>query len=210
MQKLSDKKSTDDLQLIALYINNDDKDALGILFERHAMLAYGVSMKYLKEEDESKDAVMQVFEKLMMDLKKHKVENFKAWLHTVVKNHCLMYLRSHKAKEQRFEEVQNYLSESVETENQLHLALEKEQKLSSLEVAMTYLNEQQQKCVQLFYLNEKSYEEVAAETGYTMNEVKSFIQNGKRNLKIIMEKKLKAVMIALVAVGAVVLKLFSN
>ncbi|MEO8150045.1 MAG: sigma-70 family RNA polymerase sigma factor [Bacteroidia bacterium] len=191
MQKLSDKKSTDDLQLIALYINDDDKEALGILFERHSMLAYGVSMKYLKDEDESKDAVMQVFEKLMVDLKKYKVENFRAWLHTVVKNHCLMYLRSHAAKEQRYEEVQNYLSESVETENQLHLAIEKEQKLSSLEVAMTYLNEQQQKCIQLFYLREKSYEEVAVETGYTMNEVKSFIQNGKRNLKIIMEKKLK-------------------
>ena len=121
-----------------------------------------------------------------------------------------MYLRSHAAREHRFEEVQNYLSESVETENQLHLAIEKEQKLSSLEVAMTYLNEQQQKCIQLFYLKEKSYEEVATETGYTMNEVKSFIQNGKRNLKIIMEQKLKAVLIVVAAVAAAVLKVCSN
>ncbi len=206
MHKFSDKKSLDDLQLIALYINDDDKDALGLLFQRHSMLAFGVCMKYLKDEDESKDAVMQVFEKLISDLKKHKVENFRAWLHTVVKNHCLMYLRSHKAKEQRFEEVQNYLSESVETETQLHLENEKEQKLSNLEIAIRHLNEQQQKCIDLFYLKEKSYEEVAGETGYTMNEVKSFIQNGKRNLKIIMEKKLKVVMIAVVALAAAVLK----
>lgn len=207
MQNISNKKTLTDLELIALYINADDKEALGILFERHSMLAFGVSMKYLKDEDESKDAVMQVFEKLMVDLKKHKVENFRAWLHTVVKNHCLMYLRSHSAKEQRFEDVQNYLSESVESDSQLHLAIEKEEKLSSLEIAMTHLNEQQKKCIHLFYLNEKSYEEVATETGYSMNEVKSFIQNGKRNLKILMEKKVKLTLIALIVLAAAVLNI---
>ena len=202
MLALSQKKTLDDLHLMNLYISNDDKEALGVLFERYSMMAFGTAMKYFKDEDESKDAVMQVFEKLFTDLKKHQVENFRGWLHTVVKNYCLMQLRSQSAKGQRFAEVQNYFSESVETDNQLHLAIEKEEKLTSLEAAIGHLNEQQQTCIQLFYLQQKSYDEVAAATGYSKNEVKSFIQNGKRNLKILMEKKLKVVVLFLMALAA--------
>lgn len=202
MLALSQKKSLDDLQLMHLFVSNDDKDALGVLFERYSMMAFGVAMKYFKDEDQSKDAVMQVFEKMFVDLKKHQVENFRGWLHTVVRNHCLMQLRSNSAKAQNFDTIENYFSESVETDNQLHLALEKEEQLTGLEKAIPLLNEQQQKCIQLFYLQEKSYEEVSLATGYTMNEVKSFMQNGKRNLKIIMEKKLKVMVLFLIAMAA--------
>ncbi len=202
MLALSQKKSLNDLQLMHLFVSNDDKEALGVLYERYSMMAFGVAMKYFKDEDESKDAVMQVFEKLFVDLKKHKVENFRGWLHTVVRNHCLMQLRSNANKTQSFESVQYNFSESVETDNQLHLAIEKEEQLTGLETALTLLKEEQQKCIQLFYLQEKSYEEVATATGYNMNEVKSFIQNGKRNLKIIMEKKLKVMVLFLLAIAA--------
>jgi RNA polymerase sigma factor (sigma-70 family) len=61
---------------------------------------------------------------------------------------------------------------------------EKEINLSNLNEALKSLAEKQRICVELFYLQEKSYNEVAEITGFTMNEVKSFIQNGKRNLKI--------------------------
>ncbi len=154
------------------------------MFKRYTHLVYGVCMKYLKDEDESKDAVMQIFEKLLIDLKKYEIQNFKSWLHTVAKNYCLMQLRktNHETplNDKLIVENNNFLHR--EEENEL------EERLTLMEEAIAQLNGQQKKCVELFYLKEKCYQEISDHTGYTMNEVKSFIQNGKRNLKIYMEK----------------------
>ena len=141
-------------------------------------------MKYLKNEDDSKDAVMQLFEKLLIDLKKHEVQNFKGWLHTVAKNYCLMQLRKKNPETPLIENlvVENQHFAHHEEEPQL------EERLTLMEEAIAQLNDSQKKCVELFYLKEKCYQEISEQTGYTMNEVKSFIQNGKRNLKIYMEK----------------------
>lgn len=141
-------------------------------------------MKYLKDEDDSKDAVMQIFEKLLIDLKRHEVQNFKSWLHTVAKNYCLMQLRKKNPETPLTDNL------VVEKENFLHReeGHELEERLTLMEEAIGQLNEQQKICVELFYLKEKCYQEISDQTGYTMNEVKSFIQNGKRNLKIYMEK----------------------
>jgi len=141
-------------------------------------------MKYLKNEDDSKDAVMQLFEKLLIDLKKHEVQNFKGWLHTVAKNYCLMQLRKKNPETPLIENlvVENQHFAHREEEPQL------EERLTLMEEAIAQLNDSQKKCVELFYLKEKCYQEISEQTGYTMNEVKSFIQNGKRNLKIYMEK----------------------
>jgi len=165
--------------------------AVGILFKRYKHLVYGVCMKYLKDEDESKDAVMQIFEKLISDLKKHNIEYFKAWLHTVSKNHCLMLIRKNKSKYRESIDGTEVSLEVVEMNSLLHPenSLEKESSLQHLESAIRELNEEQRKCVELFYLEEKSYQQVSELTGYNMLQVKSFIQNGKRNLKIMMEKK---------------------
>ena len=162
---------------------------LGLLFKRYTHLVFGVCLKYLKDEDESKDAVMQVFEKLVTDLKKYPVENFKSWLHTVAKNHCLMQLRSQKGRHfQSFPGDEEGL-EIVESYTALHPGNEgKEEKLVLMEKAIQALNDEQRTCVQLFFLEEMSYQEVSLKTGYSLLQVKSYIQNGKRNLRIFMEK----------------------
>lgn len=141
-------------------------------------------MKYLKDEDNSKDAVMQIFEKLLSDLRRHEVQHFKSWLHTVARNYCLMQLRKKNPETPLDDNL------VVEKEHFLHReeGHELEERLTLMEEAITQLNEQQKLCVELFYLKEKCYQEISDQTGYTMNEVKSFIQNGKRNLKIYMEK----------------------
>ena len=177
-----------DAELVARYRQSADKQVLGILFKRYTHLVFGVSMKYLKDEDDSKDAVMQIFEKLITDLQKYPVENFKSWLHTVTKNYCLMQLRSRKGKQfQPWPENDSNL-EIVESSGALHPDSEdKEQRLSLMEKGIQALNEEQRTCVELFYLKELSYQEVADRTGYSMLQVKSFIQNGKRNLRIFME-----------------------
>ena len=179
-----------DLELIARYKQSGDVNLVGELYKRHTVFAFGVCMKYLKDEDDCHDAVMQIFEKLLTDLKKHEVENFRAWLHIVTKNHCLMWLRSRKKFEDKQMPLDDNLDAGMESALLLHPDDSKEQMLQYMEEAVKTLSDKQRICVELFYLKELSYEEVADKTGFTMNEVKSFIQNGKRNIKIAISKKM--------------------
>ncbi len=161
---------------------------LGALYERYMPLVYGVCLKYLQSREESQDAVMQLFEKLIDQLKKHEVANFKSWLHVMAKNHCLMKIRS--AKGQHSVEIENSMTESMEYSIALHHEDEedKETDLTRLNGCMDQLSEEQRRCVKLFFLEEKSYNQVVEHSGYELKKVKSYIQNGKRNLKNCMEK----------------------
>lgn len=181
----------DDLELVRQYAEQGDKEIVGILFERYAGLVYSVCLKYLQDREESRDASMQVFEKLFIDLKKHQISNFKSWLHSVAKNYCLMQLRKNKGIVEIESKENLTVSPVMEYHNYLHQESENqiEIKLSELEDAMKDLNEEQRICIELFYLKELSYQEVAANTGFDLNQVKSYIQNGKRNLKLIITKR---------------------
>lgn len=178
-----------DEELIAMYRNSHDSKYIGELFNRYTHLVFGVCMKYLKEEESAQDATMQVFESLMTHLKKHQIENFRAWLHMVAKNHCLMQIR--KATNQHTFSHDFSESEDIDVDfddgNHLIDKQEKEKRLQKMEKAMDSLKEEQRVCLKLFYLENKSYVEVADITGYSLNQVKSHIQNGKRNLKLNME-----------------------
>jgi RNA polymerase sigma factor (sigma-70 family) len=181
-----------DNELISGYKKTGDNNYVGILFQRYSHLIFGVCMKYLKDPDESQDASMQIFEKLLNDLHKHEIVTFKAWLHTVCKNFCLMQLRSGASKLRHQKEIYNDLSTLMENGENMHLSPEitKEVQLTYMEECIQGLNKEQRLCVELFYLQEKSYNEVAEMTKLTTNNVKSYIQNGKRNLKICMESKM--------------------
>lgn len=141
-------------------------------------------MKYLKDEESSKDAVMQIFEKLFVDLRKHEVSNFKSWLHSVTRNYCLHIIRDSKYQNQKLKDFSN--SEEEIMENQLFLYQDsvtvQEERVAELERELGNLSKEQRVCVELFYLKDKSYQEIADETGCSLNQVKSYIQNGKRNL----------------------------
>ncbi|MGD0710578.1 MAG: sigma-70 family RNA polymerase sigma factor [Bacteroidales bacterium] len=180
-----------DTELISLYKKTGDNSNVGELFKRYSHLVFGVCMKYLKDEDESKDAVMQVFEKLLDDLKKYNVENFKSWLHTTTKNHCLMKLRSIQSVLLKSEELKKDFSVIMENDYELHHdnVDNNDFYLSQLGTAIETLIDEQKICIELFYLKEKCYQEVAEITGYSMLQVKSYIQNGKRNLKIFIQNK---------------------
>lgn len=175
-----------DHDLIEKYAQTHDNQYFAELFKRYTHLVYGICMKYLKDSDSSKDAVMVVFEKLLEDLKTRKVDNFGHWIHIVAKNHCLMQLRKGNL-ETSFPE--NNLPEIVENEEEKHHIEDTENNIQRLENGMQLLAIEQRSCVELFYLQEKSYQEVAYLTGYSLNQVKSYIQNGKRNLYIYMTTK---------------------
>jgi RNA polymerase sigma-70 factor (ECF subfamily) len=179
-----------DNELITEYKNTKNNVFVGVLYKRYSHLVLGLSLKYLKDEDEAKDAVMQIFEKLLSDLLKFNIEYFKSWLYSFSKNHCLMIIRTKQSKLKKEIDLQIHADSFMETETNSHLnkAEEKEIQYTLLEKAIDELNEDQRKCIKLFYLKERSYNEIVDETGYSLNEVKSFIQNGKRNLKIKLEK----------------------
>ena len=174
-----------DKELVNRYKDSGDLGVLGELYQRYMELVYGVCLKYFKDTELSKDAVMQIFEELVSKLRKHEVENFKAWLHQVAKNHCLMQLRTPKnlkTVELQVEFVQNL--ENVH----LNGALEHEENLSKLEHCIGTLAPDQQQAIRLFYLEEKCYNEIVEATGQEWKQVRSFIQNGRRNLKQCMER----------------------
>lgn len=181
----------DDLQLVVHYKQTNDNACVGILFQRYTHLILGTCMKYLKDEDDAQDASMQIFEKLLTDLKKHEIQQFKGWLHMVCKNYCLMQLRSGSTKLKHDKEMRKDVISFMESGQELHLTNvdKKEVQLTFMEECMKGLNEEQRLCIELFFLQEKSYQEVTEMTNYSMNNVKSYIQNGKRNLKNCIESK---------------------
>ena len=178
-------KDQDDLSLIAQYKRTGNLEVLGALYNRYMHLVYGVCLNYFKEEEASKDAVMQIFEELVVKLKLHEVQNFKSWLHVLTRNHCLMAIR--KASKNNTVSIEDVF---VENADFVHLDIEdtKEKQLTVMEKCMATLPEEQRISVDLFYLQEKCYKEVAEITGFEMLKVKSYIQNGKRNLNICLEK----------------------
>lgn len=172
-----------DLELVSEYQKSEDSKYVGELFNRYAHLVLGVCLKYLKDSDKSQDAVMQIFEKLMTDLKQQNIQNFKSWLHVVSKNYCLMQLRKKKpvSSGESFENAER----TIESTSEIDDIEMKEKHLVQLEQAIEELKPEQRNCIKLFYLEKKCYQEVAENTGYSEKQVKSYIQNGKRNLKLI-------------------------
>ncbi len=178
-----------DQQLLEKFYADHDNEWLGILLQRYTLLLLGVCMKYLKNEEEAKDSVQQIFLKVIQELHKYKVEYFKSWLYMVAKNHCLMKLRDRQGKIPV--ELTERLTATPGEETDRNALLQNDETLNLMEDALKELNSEQQQCVTLFYLQKKSYQEIAEITGYSMLQVKSYIQNGKRNLKILIERKQK-------------------
>lgn len=175
-----------DQELIAAYRQSSDLAVVAQLFERYLQLLYGVCLKYLSEPETAKDAVMDIFEELARQLLRHEVGNFRGWLYTLAKNHCLMKLRS--AGRTRF---QSYDPEHMQTAEELHLKdkIEQEEQFEQLSKCIEALVTDQRTVIQLFYLQNKCYKEIETLTGMEWNKVRSHVQNGRRNLKICMQRQ---------------------
>ena len=171
-------------ELISLYQQSGDLKILAELYEPYLDQVYGVCLKYLKDPESAKDSVMAIFEELIPKLKNHEVVNFKGWLYTLAKNHCLMQLRS--AKHFKISEIQIDLMQSAEEMHQYEIP-QRAEDLNQLSKCMESLPADQKISVELFYLQNKCYKEITLITGLNWNQVRSHIQNGRRNLKICLE-----------------------
>ena len=171
---LTDFKASGDIQLLAK------------LYQPYMPLVYGLCLKYFKDEDQSQDAVMEIFEELIQKLRIHQVSNFKSWLYTYARNYCLMQLRKNSPYQHvEVGDVEKEVSEKSEDS----FDWQKEQDLQLMESCMQKLSAEQAICIQLFYIEQNCYKDIVTKTGFDLNQVKSYIQNGKRNLKICMEKQ---------------------
>ncbi len=179
----TDSLHINDEDLLARFYADGNKEWLGILLERYTMLLFGVCMKYLKEEDTARDTVQQVFLKALSEIPKYRIDNIGGWLYRVAKNMCLSLLRDKKI----WSEPERLAQMEQPEEVPVSLLMEREKDIDRLKDELSRLKAEQKVCLTLFYLDKKSYQEVAALTGYDVKQVKSHIQNGKRNLRMRLE-----------------------
>jgi RNA polymerase sigma-70 factor (ECF subfamily) len=178
-----------DEELLRQFVKSGKLDPLGEVYSRYMHLVYGVALKYLNNREDARDAVMQIFEKLISDLPGYEVRNFKSWLYVLSKNHCLMQIRARKSTDGRLEgyKIEQHF---METDQVLHPIDREEQSLEeALKECVEQLKAEQKQCIELFYYQKQCYQEIAEQLGMNEKKVKSYLQNGKRNLKICLEKK---------------------
>jgi RNA polymerase sigma-70 factor (ECF subfamily) len=190
MTKMNNQES--DQVLLQHYRENGETELLGILLKRYSLLLFGVCMKYLKNTNDAKDAVQQVFEKTIAEAHKYEIPFFKSWIYSVARNHCLMLLRSNSVRNRKTEEIpEDLISTDLSYQELQSKEIVKMSQEKSLMESIRNLGEEQSICINMFYLQKLSYQEIQDKTGFNFQQVKSHIQNGKRNLRIILEKKLR-------------------
>ena len=179
-----------DIELVVSYKETFDTEIIGELYKRYHHIVFGVALKYLKDTENAQDALLDVFNNLFEHLIKYKIDDFKHWLLTVTRNHCLRLLKENARLSPIEYAHTSFLSvDFMENEHEIDLHISKEKQIEKLGHALTLLKPEQRQCVSLFYLEDKSYQEIADATRFSIKKVKSYIQNGKRNLQILMEKK---------------------
>ena len=182
------KEYSSDEELLKHYKQSGNKDLFADLFKKHVSVVYGTCLFYLQDKDEAQDATMQLFEKLMLDINNREIDNFKGWLSFVVRNYCISIIRKNKSQSKNIKSYYEFEYEDAnyETEEKINTVSD-DVMLENMKQCLPKLKENQRLCVELFYLNDKSYQDIANQTGFTLNEIKSYIQNGKRNLKLLLE-----------------------
>jgi len=188
------KEYVSDEDLLLQYKQSGDKDLFADLFKKHVTSVYGTCLFYLQDKDEAQDATMVLFEKLMLDIGSREINNFKAWLSFVVRNHCISLIRKNKTASKHRKSYYEFEMEetSYEAEEKIQ-SVSDDLLLQEMKNCLPRLKDRQRLCVERFYLHSKSYQDIADETGYSLNEIKSHIQNGKRNLKLMIEEQTRTI-----------------
>ena len=178
-----------DLMQIREFRKTGNLEILGELYQKYMHLVYGLCLKYLKNKADAQDAVMQIFEKLTIEAVKQEINHFKNWLYVVSKNHCLLELRKRQSNDEKLKKWQKDEQNFVENDIEIH-PLDEEKRLNdALKKCIEKLKTEQQSSIKLFYFQKKCYREIAETMKCDEKKVNSFIQNGKRNLKICLESK---------------------
>ncbi len=184
------KEYNSDEELLKQYKQSGNKELFADLFKKHVSVVYGTCLFYLQDKDEAQDATMQLFEKLILDINNREIDNFKGWLSFVVRNHCISLIRKNKSQSKNIKSYYEFEFETPDYEQEEKInSVSDDILLEKMKDCLPKLKETQRICVELFYLKNKSYQDIANETNFSLNEIKSYIQNGKRNLKLLIEEQ---------------------
>ena len=178
-----------DEKLLEDFRQSGDLEILGVLYQRYMHLVYGVCLRYYKNREEARDGVMQIFEKLVIEIPGHNIQKFKSWLYVLTKNYCLMEIRAGKSRVRKMDQWIIEQEYSVEFQPELHpVDEETASQNKKLRECIDRLKNEQKRCIQLFFFENKSYKEIVDLMSLDEKKVKSHLQNGKRNLKICLEE----------------------
>lgn len=187
---MANRETNNDQELLTAFKKSGNPDILGELYQRYMDLVYGLCLKYFKNRENARDAVMQIFEKLIKDIPENDIQNFKSWLYVVSRNFCLMQLRAEKSKTEQLKRFQLEQKIFMESEEEMHPIDKDHNNLNkALKDCIENLKNQQKECIELFYFRNKCYREISEILSMEEKKVKSYLQNGKRNLKICLETK---------------------
>lgn len=178
--------SLTDAELVQMYKELNDTKIVGEFYERYHHLVFGVCLKYMKNNDRANDATLEIYSSLYVSIKKYEIGEFKHWLLTVARNHCIKLLKKY-SKEIPFNDSLNSSSSFMEMHDESNHIYIKEKQLNALDRAIEELKPEQAQCIRLFFLEDKSYHDIVDTTGFDLKKVKSYIQNGKRNLGIALQ-----------------------
>ena len=184
------KEYTSDEELLLHFKQSGNKELFAELFKKHVSVVYGTCLFYLQDKQEAQDATMQLFEKLMLDINNRNIDNFKGWLSFVVRNHCISLIRKNKSHSKNIKSYYEfeYSTPEYDQEEKINSVTE-DVLLENMKECLPKLKTNQRLCIELFYLKNKSYQDISTETSFSLNEIKSYIQNGKRNLKLLLEEQ---------------------
>jgi len=186
------KEYQSDEELLRHYKQSGNKEIFAELFKKHVTVVYGTCLFYLQDKEEAQDATMQLFEKLLLDINKSEIQNFKGWLSFVVRNHCISIIRKNKAQNKNLKSYYEFEYEIPHSDTEEKIcSISDDTMLDNMKICLPHLKENQRICIELFYLKDMSYQDIADATNFTLNEIKSYIQNGKRNLKLLLEAGLE-------------------
>ncbi len=186
--------SLSDEELVAKFAQTKQQAYFEELYNRYLHLSYGVCLKMMKNEADSRDVVSDVFKTLYLKLPTANVQSFKAYVYAVSRNECIAKLRKRKSESKKMQEWQrteNTQNAFMENDGLVALSDVGPSMDKLVENAIARLGDEQRTCIHLFFYDNKSYKEIAAQTGYSEKHVKSFLQNGKRNLRIALEKEMR-------------------
>lgn len=187
--KKSNSTELSDEELLHCYSSSGNIELLGELYSRYTVLVYGVCLKYLGNREDARDAVMGIFEKLISEVPRHEIHSFRSWLYVISKNFCLMQIRSAKTVEKHKTVWMQNQEIFMDSDSGLHPMDEENVNLTvALKECIERLKAEQKRCIELFYFENKCYQEIADELRTDEKKVKSYLQNGKRNLKICLEE----------------------
>ena len=173
----------DESSLLLKYLKTNDLSYLLELYRPYMHLVYGLAFKYVKDPKQSQEIVYCIFKKLIKDIKRQEVRVFGNWLYNLSLDFCKQW------RDRGRTESDQIVALGGSTQTPVEFYDDKdddsfEEEISSMEDEVMRIKSQQEKCSQLFFKEQRCFQEIADITGWEVSEIKYHVKNAKRKTNI--------------------------